>query len=150
VSCYAGLIGSWRKALMKTGPRVFKLFWVAGLTVGSSFAQQATPPSSLAPNAQLIRIRIGYDCGWCTGGYDSNETTIEPGLVITLSRSLSHDKKYPDFKTRTRITKQDWETVKLFIDAEVLASFSGPTGCPGCADEPVQWTELHSRSRPSQ
>jgi hypothetical protein len=45
-------------------------------------------------------------------------------------------------KTKYKITKQDWKKLQHFIDARVLAAFTGCIGCPGCVDEPVEWAEV--------
>lgn len=45
------------------------------------------------------------------------------------------ESKYP-------IARKDWDELQRFIDAGVLAAFVGRIGCPGCADELVEWVEL--------
>jgi hypothetical protein len=62
--------------------------------------------------------------------------------MVSIQRSRGDKKNYPDMKTKYRITKQDWEELQRFIDARVLAAFTGPIGCPGCADEPIEWAEV--------
>jgi hypothetical protein len=75
--------------------------------------------------------------GWC-----DSETIIEPGSIRRISRSFSEKKKYPEMKTKYAITRKDWEDLQRFIDASVLAAFTGRIGCPGCADELVEWAEV--------
>ena len=43
---------------------------------------------------------------------------------------------------KASITKKDWDELKNFLDAKVLAAFSGRIGCPGCVDEMVEWVEV--------
>ena len=45
------------------------------------------------------------------------------------------ESKYP-------IARKDWGELQRSIDAGVLAAFVGRIGCPGCADEPVEWAEV--------
>jgi hypothetical protein len=117
--------------------------WIIALTIGSVFAQKAVRPNP-APNVQIVRVRTGYSCAWCRGGYVENETSVEAGSIVTVSRSLSEKRKYPDIKTKYWIQKQDWEDLQHFIDAEVLSAFKGAIGCPGCADRPVEWLRCSS------
>jgi hypothetical protein len=62
--------------------------------------------------------------------------------MVKISQAPSEKKKYPDLKTKYRITKKDWEDLQHFIDLRVIAAFTGPIGCPGCVDEPVEWAEV--------
>ena len=116
-------------------------FFVVGLAIGSVFAQQAAPPPNSSPDAHIVRVRTGESAGWCVG-YCDHQTTIHPGSIVTVSRSFSEKRKYPEMKMKSAITKQDWEDLQHFIDAKVLAAFTGPIGCPGCVDQPVEWAEV--------
>ncbi len=120
-------------------------FWtslfVAGLTIGSALAQQ-TPPPSAFPNAHIVRIRTGSYAGLCVDYCVDSETTIKSGSIVTVSRSFSEKRKYPDMKLKRKITREDWEDLQHSIDATVLAAFIGRIGCPGCADELVEWVEV--------
>jgi hypothetical protein len=127
-----------RAAQMRWKPRT--LFVVISLTAGSVFAQQAEPPPNPSHGAQIVQVRTGSSCGWCTAPSET-ETIIEPGSISTVSRSLDESKD-PGAKTKYRITKRDWEDLKHFIDARVLAAFGRSTGCPGCADEPTGWVAV--------
>jgi hypothetical protein len=114
---------------------------IAGLIVGTLWAQQSLPTS--ATNARLVRLRVGNSCGWCTENYNEFETTVERGRIVITNRSDSDRKKYPDLTVQYRITKRDWRDLERLIDAKLLASFPKPSSdCPGCADEPVAWVEL--------
>jgi hypothetical protein len=114
---------------------------IVALTIASAFAQKATLPPNSAPNVQIVRVRTGISCGWCTSNYHDNEATIESGSIVRVNRS-SDQKAYPDLETKYRITKRDWVDLQHFIDARVLAAFNDRTGCPGCADESVVWVEV--------
>ena len=122
--------------------RVWTWCCIIGLTTGTILAQQAAQRPNPAPNVRIMRVRTGTSCGWCTGNYDENETTIEAGAMVRLSRSSSDRKAYPDIETKYRITKRDWADLQRLIDSRMLAAFTDQHGCPGCADEPVVWVEV--------
>ena len=115
-------------------------FLVAGLMAGTLSAQQAPQPDP-SPDAHLVRIRTGSYAGMCIGYCDS-ETIIEPGSMRSVSRSFSGKRKYPEMKMKRSITKSDWDDLQHFLDAKVLGAFIGRIGCPGCADEMVEWVEV--------
>jgi hypothetical protein len=115
--------------------------FVVSLTIGSVLAQRAVPPNP-SPNAYIVRVRTGYSAGMCGGGYCDTQTIVEPGSIRSISQFASDKKKFPDRTMKSRITKQDWEGLQNFIDAKVLAAFTGRQGCPACADQPESWAEL--------
>jgi len=88
-----------------------------------------------------VRLRMGSYAGMCIGWCDS-ETIIELGSIRRISRSFSDKKKYPDMKSKYPIARKDWDDLQRFIDASVLAALTGRIGCPGCADEMVEWVEV--------
>jgi hypothetical protein len=56
---------------------------------------------------------------------------------------IAGDKQnHPDTKTEYKIAKQEWEELQQLIDKRVLAAFLGRIGCPGCADEGLEWAEV--------
>lgn len=116
-------------------------FLAGSLMVGITLAQQPESPKNTSPGAQIVRVRTGTDCGRCVG-YSASETSFEPGLMVSILRSPGDKRNYPDKKTEYKITKQDWEELEHLIDARVLAAFTGRIGCPGCADEGMEWAEM--------
>jgi hypothetical protein len=118
-------------------------FLVASLIAGILPARQVqqTRQSDPSPDGHLVRIRTGSYAGMCIG-YCDHETVIEPGSMRSISRAFSEKKKYPEMKMKSSIIKGDWDDLKSFLDAKVLAAFSGRIGCPGCADEMVEWVEV--------
>jgi hypothetical protein len=116
------------------------VFVAVSLMAGSVFAQQAEPPPNSSSSVQVVRVRTGSSCGWCTASSEV-ETIIEPGSFSTVSRSLGESKD-PGTKTTHKVTKRDWEDLKRFIDVRMRGAFIEAPGCPGCADEPVGWTEV--------
>ena len=125
---------------MRVRNRVWVLLIVAGLTGGTLNAQQAQQADP-SPNAHLVRVRTGSYAGMCIGWCDS-ETILEPGSIRRISRSFSDKKKYPNMESKYPIARKDWDELQRSIDAGVLAAFVGRIGCPGCADEPVEWAEV--------
>jgi hypothetical protein len=107
---------------------------------GTLTAQQV-PQADTSPVAHLVRIRTGSYAGMCIG-YCDQETVIEPGSMRSVSRVFSEKKKYPEVKMKYSITRKDWDELRNFLDAKVLAAFIGRIGCPGCVDEMVEWVEV--------
>lgn len=125
---------------MRARCKIWLFLLVAGLAAGTLSAQQAQQPDP-SPNAHLVRVWTGSYAGMCIGWCDS-ETIIEPGSIRRISRSFSEKKKYPNMESKCPIARKDWDELQRFIDAGVLAAFVGRIGCPGCADELVEWVEL--------
>src|ERR1700676_4945234 len=113
---------------------------IAHAGAGILSAQQASQADP-SPESHLVRIRTGSYAGMCIGYCDS-ETIIGPGSIRTVSRSFSEKKKYPEMKMKSAITKKDWDDLQHFLDAKVLAAFTGRNGCPGCVDGMVEWVEI--------
>jgi hypothetical protein len=74
-------------------------------------------------------------------GYCDSETTIEPRSIRSVSRSFG-EKKYPDVVTTRTISKADWNDLQQAVNASMMAALTGRIGCPGCADEQVEWVEV--------
>jgi hypothetical protein len=122
--------------------KLWTWFLSGNLIVGMALAQQTEPPKSPSPDAQIVRVRIGTDCGRCGGRYYASEISFEPALMVSIQRSRWDQKDHPAKKTEYKITKQEWEELQHVIDARVLAAFTGRIGCPGCADEGMEWAEV--------
>jgi len=104
-------------------------------------AAQKTPQSGPAVGAKLVLVRTGSYAGMCVG-YCDHQTTIGPKSIRLVTRAFDDKAKYPDMESKRAITKKDWETLEASIDAKVLAALDVRTGCPGCADEVVNWVEV--------
>ena len=125
---------------MRLRSKFWLSFFIAGLMVGAVSAKQA--PRSDSPSiARVVRIRTGSYAGMCIG-WCASETIIEHGSIRRFSRAFSEKKKYAEMKTKYAITKREWDDLQNAIDANVLAAFTGRIGCPGCADEMVEWVEV--------
>src|SRR5215469_1680631 len=110
--------------------------------VGTLWAQGNLPKA--AAHLEVVRVRIGSSCAWCSEGYNDNETVVEPQRIVNINRAYSKKKKYPDLISKDKITKREWKDVQDLIETRVLVVFAEPrtSSCPGCADEPTAWTEL--------
>src|SRR5215469_11276542 len=126
---------------MKLQRKGWMAFSFLFLLAGGGLPPHVDPPV-IHPDAQIVRIRIGYSCGWCSGGYNENETTVESGSIVTIARTYSNKQKFPDINIKYGITKQDWEDLQHFLDVNVMGGFTGPIGCPGCVDRPEEWAEV--------
>jgi hypothetical protein len=117
------------------------LLLLAALVPCAVLAEQFPSQPHPAPDAQILRVRIGFSSARCEG-YCDTSTTVELGWKRIVSRSLTDKKHYPEMKSEWHIAKTDWEDLLRFLDAKVLAAFTGRIGCPGCADQPVQSAEV--------
>lgn len=120
--------------------KFWAVFFLATSTTAAGKSPQVAAPNPSA-HAYIVRVRTGSYVGRCVG-YCDQEASIEAGSIRTFRRSWSDKQKYPDGKGERRITKRDWEDLQHSINATVLAGFTGRIGCPGCADEPVEWAEV--------
>lgn len=124
--------------------RLRQMAWIlcfVGWATNGAFARKGAPQESPAPAGQVVRVRTGSYAGMCSGYCDS-ETTIEPGTIRSVSRSLAERKKYPDVETKRAISKADWDDLQQAVSPSVVAALTGRIGCPGCADEQVEWVEV--------
>lgn len=125
---------------------VVSLLYVAlfpGLLLAAGPGQQSPPPKRPGAEAHIVRIEYGSSSGMCIG-YCHSETTIQAGMVRSVSRtnfSLSgyRDKEHPDMNSKGKITAEQWERAKAAVDTESLFALPDRIGCPGCVDEPVDW-----------
>jgi hypothetical protein len=114
---------------------------IAGLMIGTLWVQDAL--SKPATHPQLVRVRIGNSCGWCTQGYNDNATIVEPQRIASINRAYSNKKKHPDLVSESKIIKRVWKDLQDLIEDKVMGVFANaPKGCPGCTDEPTASTEL--------
>ena len=127
---------------MKLRGKYCTSFFGLGLLIGTAFAQQTTSPPPPAPGLQITRVRRAYSAGMCGGGYCYSETAIGPRSIRFVSASSSDKKQFPDETITRAIAKKDWDDLQHFIDAEVLAAFTGRVGCPACSDRPEHWVQL--------
>src|SRR5260370_35216593 len=103
--------------------RFCTLLFVVGLTIGSALAQQALPPRA-SPTAHIVRVRTGSYAGMCYGYCVREETAINPGAIVAVSRTFSQKRKYHDENGNRKITKQEWEGLLHSIDAPAHAAFN--------------------------
>jgi len=122
--------------------RLWASLFIVGLTIGSVFAQDAAPPSSLAADARIVRVRTGYSAGRCGGGYCTEITTVEPLFIVWENLDASDKKRFPDTKAKRTINNQDWENLQRATDTKSLMALPRPTRCRACVDLPDSWVEV--------
>jgi hypothetical protein len=121
---------------------ICRLTAIDGLMSVAVWAQGSLPKP--APNVEIVRVKIGYSCGWCTEGYNDSETVVEPLRIVSINRAYSNKKKYPNLISEERITKGEWKDLQTLIETKVLDEFTKPAKSRvGPPDAPVAWTELH-------
>ncbi|HKI26757.1 MAG TPA: energy transducer TonB [Candidatus Sulfotelmatobacter sp.] len=98
-------------------------------------AQQAVPQTSTSP-PQIVRVARGS-----SGGGSGDSMVIELGM-IRWHRTPAPDwmlKGVPEEGRTCRISKQDWEGLRRFVETKALAVFTELKGCPACVDQPDTW-----------
>jgi len=126
---------------MQTRWKFWTLLFAASLVAKCALGQQTASPKP-APELRIARVRIGTTFAVCNGPYCGETTSIEPGLIVKVSRSTANQKKYPDIEKKFKITKQDWEELQQFFDVKELAVFDGGQNCPACPNQPQAWAEV--------
>jgi hypothetical protein len=121
--------------------RTWFLAFALSLIAGNSFAHTGPQSTNPSPRPKVVRVRMGTYAGMCIGWCD-NETSFDSKSIEVIDKSPGDPRRYPEIKTTTLITKQDWNDVQNSIDATVLSAMNGRIGCPGCVDEPAQWVDL--------
>jgi hypothetical protein len=89
--------------------------FVFPLLVGNLFAQQTMPPPKPASDVHIVQIRLGAYAGFSSDGYSAMETTIQSKSIRSVQRAPDK-KKYPDLRTKRKITKEDWDELRHAID----------------------------------
>jgi hypothetical protein len=121
--------------------RIWLPILALGLVAGHVLAQTGLQSTNPPQRPKVVRVRMGTYAGMCIGWCDS-ETTIDSKSIVVVNKSPGEPRRYPELKMTTLITRKDWNDVQNSVDASVLSAMNGHTGCPGCADEQVQWIEV--------
>ena len=121
--------------------------WLAGclfLVVATNvFAQVAAPTHESSAEVRVVRVQMGYICGWCGGaGYRSDLTTVERSFIVREMADAEDPKKFPRRKERRTISKREWETLVRSIDAKALRAVPQDGICRPCIDQPDSWVEI--------
>ena len=98
---------------------------------------------------QPLYVKYGTDGGRCTG-YCRFEMTLKPGLLECLDQSPSNSKGYPPRSKRSALSASDWDKITSTISYEDLVSLPERIGCPGCADEGIEWIEIRQSGTESK
>jgi hypothetical protein len=127
--------------------KLWTSLFVLGLTIGNVFAQDAVPPTGRAGDTRVVRVRIGHTGGMCGDfGYCTHLTTVEPSFIVLELKDAGNKKKLPDRKTKSAITKQDWENLQRAIDRKSLTAVP-QTVCRAAIDLPCSWVEVEFSDR---
>jgi hypothetical protein len=116
--------------------------FVTMLVTGNVFAQSAAPaPRPSSGEARVVRVQIGYICGWCGGfAYRTDLLTVERAFVRRELRDSTDRKTLPNRRERRAITRREWEALLRSIDAKALGALPQDRSCRPCIDMPDSWT----------
>ena len=117
------------------------------LVVATNISAQAPAPAHHeSREVRVVRVQMGYVCGWCGGpGYRTNLTTVEPSFIVKEMGDAADPKKHPKRRERRAISKREWETLVRSIDGKALRALRAlpqDNRCRPCADEPNSWIEI--------
>lgn len=121
--------------------------WLSGwfiFIVGiSGLAQVKAAAHDGSGEIQVVRVQMGYVCGWCGGpGYRSDLTTVERSFILREMAHAENPKKFPRRKQRRAISKKEWETLVRSIDVKALNAVPQDGICRPCIDQPDSWVEI--------
>jgi hypothetical protein len=108
--------------------------------IGNSFSQApAAPHASVEPH--VVRVQMGYSCGWCGGKffYHSTLLTVQRGFAVQELRYSSNPKRLPNKTEKRAITRREWETLLRSIDAKALTAAAQDKTRRSCIDQPESW-----------
>ena len=113
------------------------------LMIGNVFGQSAAPAPGPSSEAHVVRVQIGYICGWCGGlAYRTDLTTVERTFVRREMMDSTDRKTLPNLKERRAITRREWEALLGSIDAKALRAVPQDKTCRPCIDLPDSWTAV--------
>jgi len=100
------------------------------LLITSVWAQGTAPKSAPTAQVRVVRVQIGYICGWCGGlHYRADATTVEPLLMVRKLMDSTDKKTLPDRKEKREITRREWQTLVHSIDADKLKALPQDQTC---------------------
>jgi len=113
------------------------------LVSGCVFAQSAASTAHPSGEARVVRVQIGYICGWCGGlAYRTDLTTVGRRFVRRGLLDSTNTKKLPNRREQRAITRREWETLVRSIDANALKAVPQEKGCRPCVDQPESWAVI--------
>ena len=96
-----------------------------------------------------LYVKYGTDGGRCIG-YCRSEMTFKPGLLECLDQAPLNPKGYPPKSKRLTLSDGDWDKITSTISYQDLVSLPERIGCPGCADEGIEWVEIRQSGTESK
>ncbi len=94
-------------------------------------------PTRQLDGTDIIQVEIGEACGRCTMPAE-NIIVVRPQVLAWITRLFGNEPQ----KSEYLINTENWDQVQSSIDSKVLSELVGQVGCPGCADEIVEWVEV--------
>lgn len=113
-----------------------KLFFILILLVAFS-----TTSCSTKTKNKILQINYGYDFGRCVS-YCKKTYYITPKRIVTVEKSHRDTVQYPTKIVTKKTPSNFWDTlVRLFQTSEMM-HLPSVIGCPGCADEGIEWMSI--------
>lgn len=114
--------------------------FIAGINV---LAQVKAAARDGSGEIQVVRVQMGYVCGWCGGaGYRTDLITVERSFILREMADAENPKKFPRRRPRRAISKQEWQALVRSIDVKELTAVPQDGICRPCIDQADAWVEI--------
>jgi len=116
----------------------------AALIFGFTVTQDAAVVgSSSAADVQVVRVEMGYVCGFCGGpGYRTALTTVESSFIVVELKDAGDEKRNPNRKEKRAINKREWGKLVRSVDTQALKAIPQDKTCRPCIDLPDWWVKV--------
>jgi hypothetical protein len=131
-------------SLSRKKKRVWFLAFSALVLFGTadvSAQHDCSPSQQLLARPHVVSIRDATSSGMCYG-YCSAEIRIKGRSVWFFKRVNENRDRYPERKIKRTISQEEWEGLLKLVDKDALLAVPDRIGCPGCADEIIEWTKV--------
>lgn len=94
--------------------------------------------------AGVRNVRYGVSGNFCSGYCSTLLEVTKVALLLTRSASFSDDgQTLPTISANTLNTEESWNSLVKLIDFTFFEKLPNGFGCPGCADGPIYFIEIH-------
>ena len=95
-------------------------------------------------SAGVRKVSYGVSGGFCVGYCGTYLEVTQDALLLTHSAAFSDDgQTLPTISANTLNTEESWNSLVKLIDFASFEQLPDRLGCPGCADGPIYFIEVH-------
>jgi hypothetical protein len=94
--------------------------------------------------AGVRKVRYGVSSNFCSGYCSTHLEATQGTFLLTRSGSFSDDgQTLPAISANALNTEESWNSLIKLIDFASFEQLPDSLGCPGCADGPIYFIEIH-------